>query len=146
MTEQRKEQQNLPAAPAPRSLSYPASRLAPAFELVDLAHEIEQADQLVSARTNAKLQVIADQIRNLQAKARTIMEQAASEQRLHRARCHFSKRPGQIYHLYQSGDQDCYFSLLSPADWQGKPPHRHLGSYRLENDLSWTPVPENTTD
>ncbi|OOZ41039.1 hypothetical protein BOW53_05855 [Solemya pervernicosa gill symbiont] len=29
--------------------------------------------------------------------------------------------------------------MLSPQEW-GEPPHAYLGSYRLENDMSWTAV------
>jgi hypothetical protein len=28
--------------------------------------------------------------------------------------------------------------MLSPQDWRGSPPHEFLGSYRLEQDWSWT--------
>ena len=31
-----------------------------------------------------------------------------------------------------------YFSLLSPEDWAGKPPHTFLGSFRLEADMRFT--------
>jgi hypothetical protein len=30
--------------------------------------------------------------------------------------------------------------MLSPEDWNGRPPKRFLGSYRLESDMSWTPA------
>ena len=33
-----------------------------------------------------------------------------------------------------------YFSMLSPEDWRGAPPHRFEGSYALEADMRWTPV------
>jgi hypothetical protein len=35
-----------------------------------------------------------------------------------------------------------YFSMLSPADWGGAPPHAFEGSYRLEADMRWTPAGE----
>ncbi len=35
---------------ADHSSPYPVSRLAPGFDLVDLAREIDQADQMVSSR------------------------------------------------------------------------------------------------
>ena len=44
---------------ADHSSPYPVSRLAPSFGLVDLAREIEQADQIVSGRLGAQLEVIA---------------------------------------------------------------------------------------
>jgi hypothetical protein len=50
-----------------------------------------------------------------------------------------------VYHLYRrtrDGSDAPYFSMLSPADWRGKAPDRFEGSYRLENDASFTPLDE----
>ena len=30
--------------------------------------------------------------------------------------------------------------MLSVEDWDSKPPHKHIGSYRFEHDRSWTPL------
>ena len=125
---------------ADHSAPYPVSRLAPAFGLVDLAREIEQADRMVSSRVSAQLEVIADQVRALQAQAHKILDQARQDQRLNHARCAFRRIPGHTYHLYREADGGLSFSMLSPADWGGRPPKPFLGSYRLENDLSWTPA------
>jgi len=122
------------------SSPYPVSRLTPRIGLVDLAREIDQADQQVSARLSAQLQVIADQVKALQAQARQILAQAKSDQRLHHARCSFRRIPGKIYHLYEEADGAAAFSMLSPDDWKGRPPRPFLGSYRLENDMAWTPL------
>jgi len=125
---------------AAHSSPYPVSRLAPGFGLVDLAREIEQADQMVSARLGAQLQVIAEQVKALQAQAREILQQARADQRLHHARCAFRRIPGRVYHLYEQPDGGLAFSMLSPGDWRGQPPKPFLGSYRLESDMSWTPA------
>ncbi len=123
-----------------RSAPYPVSRLAPAVELVDLAQEIARADEVIRARSNAELRLIAEQIRSLQAKAREILEAAQRDQDLHRIPCSCRRVPGKVYHLYRRDDGSRYFSLLSPADWGGHPPHTHQGAYRLEPDMRWTPV------
>jgi hypothetical protein len=127
---------------ADRSAPYPVSRLAPGFGLVDLAREIEQADQVVSGRLGAQLQVIAEQVKALQAQARAVLEQARDDQRLHHARCAFRRIPGHTYHLYEEADGALAFSMLSPEDWNGRPPRPFVGSYRLETDMSWTPAGE----
>lgn len=127
-------------AGADHSSPYPVSRLAPAMGLVDLAAEIEKANQMLSARTNAKLRVIADQMRALQKEARTILEEAQRDSDLNHARCGFKKVPGRIYHLYREAGGNLGFSMLSPEDWGGKPPNAYLGAYRLEADLSWSPA------
>lgn len=123
-----------------RSSPYPTSRLAPAFGLVELAAELEQADRMINGRTNAQLEVIAEQIRQLQAQARRLLEKAREDMQLHQARCGFRKIPGKIYHLYRDASGQLQFSMLSPEDWGGQPPQEYLGSYRLEPDMGWTAV------
>ncbi len=123
-----------------RSSPYPLSRLAPAFQAQDLAEEIARAEAILSARTGAKLRVIADQIQALQAEARKVLDQAREEQALTQAECAFKRIPGKVYHLYRKATGGSYFSMLSPADWRGAPPHELLGSFRLEADYSWTPA------
>ncbi len=122
------------------SSPYPVSRLAPAFHAPDLAEEIRRAETLLSARSGAKLRVIADQIKSLQAEARKVLDEARDEQALTHARCAFKRIPGHCYHLYRKPDGSTFFSMLSPADWRGKPPDAFVGSYRLEADHSWTPA------
>lgn len=119
---------------------YPVSRLAPAFEPFDLASEIAAADITIDTCVSAKLEVIAKQIRNLQAQAREVVEQAREDQRLHRARCAFRRLPGKVYHLYERTDGTLEFSMLSPADWRHRPPYRFVGSYRLGANIHWTPA------
>lgn len=127
-----------------RAAPYPMSRLAPRFDLVDLAAEIARADETISMVTHAKLELLRRQILALQEQARAILEEAAEAQRLHHARCNFRKVPGRVYHLYRRDDDHLYFSMLSPEDWAGAPPHRFEGSYRLENDQSYTRVGDVT--
>jgi hypothetical protein len=107
-----------------------------------MARQIAEADRVIGTVVHAKLEVIAEQIRHLQQQARTILDQAKDSAALHRAVCRFQKKPGRIYHLYERPDGSSYLSMLSPADW-GEPPHPHLGSYRLEHDMSWTPAGES---
>jgi hypothetical protein len=125
-----------------RTSPYPMSRLAPAFDLVDVAREIQKADHMLTNVVGGKLDLIADQIRALQDKARVILESAERDSRLHRVECRFAKQAGSIYHLYRRPDGAEYFSILSPADWKNKPPHEFGGSFRLGIDMSWTPLSE----
>lgn len=119
---------------------YPVSRLAPAVELLDLAKEIAHADEMINGRVTAKLQVIADQVKSLQAQARKILEDARRDQHLNHAKCAFKRIPGCTYHLYARPNGDLEFSMLSPRDWGGTPPCRFQGSFRLESDMSWVPT------
>jgi len=129
-----------PPSKADHTSPYPVSRLAPAFDLVDLAKEIALADEMLANRASAQLQVIAEQVRLLQQQAQTILQQTQRDQQLHRAKCNFQKKPGQSYHLYQDNGGQFILSLLSPDDWRGNPPNAFQGSFRLESDRSWTPL------
>lgn len=122
------------------SSPYPVSRGGQPIDLVDVAKEIQQADRMIGTRAKSKLTVIADQIRQLQEEAQKVLEETRENQELHRAQCNFKRQPGKIYHLYRRDDGSLYFSMLSPEDWNGKPPHEYQQSYRLEADMSWTPV------
>jgi hypothetical protein len=117
---------------------YPISRLAPVHDLVDIAREIQEADRMIGTVAGGKLQLLAKQIRALQEEARNLMDAARRDAALHRASCQFKRRPGHVYHLYRKPDGTLYFSMLSPDDWRGAPPHPFEGSYRLEPDMSWT--------
>lgn len=125
---------------ADHAAPYPVSRLAPTIELVDLAQEIAKADSMLSNVATGKLRTIAEQVRALQNQAREVLESVQRDQELHRAQCNFKRQPGKIYHLYRKPDATTYFSMLSPNDWGGTPPHAFVASYRLEADMSWTPA------
>jgi len=125
-----------------RAMPYPTSRLAAPIELVDMAREIEKSDQALGLVVGAKLEVIRDQMRALQEQARMLLEEAQLSARLQRASCSFRKIPGKTYHLYRRPDGELYFSMLSPEEWRGAPPHVFEGSYKVEIDLSLRPLGE----
>jgi hypothetical protein len=125
-----------------RAAPYPLSRLSAAFDLVDVAREIQQADATIAAVAQGELTVIAEQIRALQDKARAVLARVHADRELHRAQCNFEKKPGQTYHLYRREDGVLYFSLLGPDEWRLKHAQTFVGSYRLEPDQSWTPLGE----
>jgi len=120
--------------------AYPTSRLAPRFEPIDQIEFLKESDRLLGAVVHGKLKVIVEQINFLKSQAKMILEEARMNMDLHRALCSFEKRVGHVYHLYEKQDGATYFSLLSPEDWRGSPPHGFIGSYKLESDLSWSVV------
>ena len=128
------------------SSPYPVSRLGPATELIDLAHVIAHADETIASHVNSKLKLIANQIQSLQAEAEHILKQAQRDQTLHRAICQSQRIVGKTYFLYSKQSGERYFSLLSPLDWRGQPPHPFLGAYRLEQDMSWTEIHDLNLD
>jgi len=61
MSEKKADLLNAEAKQLPAHASrYPLSRLAPQFDLVDMAREIQEADRVLNLRASAKLQVIAN--------------------------------------------------------------------------------------
>jgi len=123
------------------SSPYPVSRLGAPISLVDTAREIESASASVALRTNAQLEVILEQMRTLQERAREIIEQAARDVDLIHVECRFRRVPGRMYHLYERADGHRYFSMLSP-DELGYTSAEFIGSFRFEYDQSWTRMDE----
>ena len=121
---------------------YPVSRLAAPISLVDTAKLIEQASETVALRTNAQLEVIVEQMRALQERARAIVEQASRDVDLIHAECRFRRVAGRIYHLYEKSGGQRYFSMLGPDDFGGHSPTGFVASFRYEPDESWTRVDE----
>jgi hypothetical protein len=120
--------------------------MAPSFSLVDVAQEIERADQQLATSLGGKLGIIAEQIRGLQEKARALALRAQRDAELHRARCNFEKRPGGVYHLYRREDGERWFLMLGPDEWSTPQAHTFEGSYRLEADMSFTRLDAEETD
>ena len=120
-----------------RTSPYPLSRLSAPHDLVDVAREIQKADEIIGAVTSGKLALIAEQIRLLQEQARAVIDEARRDVDLHRAACAFRKRPGAVYHLYRKADDSLYFSMLSPEDWRGEPPDAFEGSHVLGVDQTF---------
>jgi Protein of unknown function (DUF2452) len=126
-----------PSAQAP----YPLSRTAPAFSLVNVAREIEKADEQLATVTGGKLLLLAEQIRSLQARAEALLVRAKRDADLHRVRCAFEKRVGGTYHVYREPDGTEWFSLFAPEEWRTGAP-TYVASYRLEADMSFTDLRE----
>ncbi|XP_047351106.1 uncharacterized protein C1orf50 homolog isoform X1 [Vespa velutina] len=117
-------------------------------DLVALAKEIQKADDYIKANACNKLQVIVEQMKFLQRQAESILLEVNQNIKLHHAACNFVKHPGQVYHLYERKSGQCYFSMLNPEEWGSSGPSQtYKGSYRLEQDHSWTPISDiNTKD
>lgn len=112
----------------------------PRVDLVELAQQIQMADDFVQSSVANKLTVIVEQVRLLQKQAQAILEEGKRNAQLHRAACNFKKVPGSTYYLYRRSTEQEYFSMIKPEEWGSSCPHEFLGGYRLEFDMSWTPL------
>lgn len=115
-------------------------RKMPRTDLIELARQIETADEFIKANVSNKLAVIAEQVQFLQKQAHRILKEAQLNAKLHHAACNFKKVPGSVYYLYKRPNGQEYFSMIKPEEWGSKCPHEFLGGYRLESDLTWTPT------
>ncbi|KAL1428511.1 hypothetical protein MTO96_002881 [Rhipicephalus appendiculatus] len=115
-------------------------RKMPRTDLIELARQIETADDFIKANVSNKLTVIAEQVQFLQKQAYRILEEAQLNTRLHHAACNFKKVPGSVYYLYKRPNGQEYFSMIKPEEWGPQCPHEFLGGYRLESDFTWTPT------
>lgn len=123
-----------------RSSPYPVSRLAPPHDLVDVARQIQEADQLLGTVAHARLSTIARQMAALRAEAQRILDETKASLDLHRAHCSFVKRPGHAYHAYRRASGEVWLSMVGPDEWgeAAAADRTHLGTYRLELDQRWT--------
>ncbi|XP_071376833.1 uncharacterized protein C1orf50 homolog [Centroberyx affinis] len=122
--------------------SYQTNRVGDPMDLVALATQVQRGDDFVKANASNKLTVIADQIRYLQQQARKVLEDAKKDADLHHAACNIVKKPGTMYYLYQRPSGQKYFSIISPKEWGPSCPHPFVGAYKLQHDMSWTPIEE----
>ncbi|XP_039971806.1 uncharacterized protein C1orf50 homolog [Xiphias gladius] len=122
--------------------SYQTNRVGDPTDLVALAAQVQKGDDFIKANACNKLTVIADQIRYLQEQARKVLEEAKRDSDLHHAACNIVKKPGNMYYLYQRPSGQKYFSIISPKEWGPSCPHSFVGAFKLQHDMSWTPVDE----
>ncbi|CAL4082225.1 unnamed protein product, partial [Meganyctiphanes norvegica] len=92
------------------------NKTATSTDLVELAQQIQTANQFTKANVGNKLQVIAEQVRFLQEQARKILEEANESNDLHHVACNFVKKPGTTYHQYIRESGQKFFSMISPDD------------------------------
>ncbi|KAG7262946.1 hypothetical protein CRUP_018089 [Coryphaenoides rupestris] len=119
---------------------YQTNRAGDPMDLVSLAAQVQKGDDFIKANACNRLTVIADQIRYLQEQARKVLEDAKKDADLHHAACNIVKKPGNFYYLYQRPSGQKYFSIISPQEWGSSCPHPFIAGYKLQHDMSWTPL------
>lgn len=117
--------------------SYRATRRE-AGDLEKLIETLQTSETQVKNTALNKLQVIGEQIKFLQKQAHEILSSAATDAELHNVPCNFVKVPGQIYHLYERPTGERLWSMISPEEFGDNCMNKHLGSYRMEVDRSFT--------
>jgi len=111
------------------------------FDLMELAEQVQKADQFTRAVAGSKLSVIAEQVRFLQEQARKVLEEARLNNLINKTACNFKKVPGKTYYIYKQrkNPDEEMLSMISPEEWGPGGPE-FVAGYRLEFDMSWTPL------
>ncbi|XP_023339996.1 uncharacterized protein C1orf50 homolog isoform X2 [Eurytemora carolleeae] len=109
------------------------------MDLVKLAEKIQGGDQFNIGAAASKLILIAAQVKFLQDQALKILADARLDNLLNQTTCIFKKIPGRTYYVYKQRrfPEREIISMISPEEWGDDCPV-FVGSYRLEEDLSWT--------
>lgn len=88
-----------------------------------------------------KLKQLAKQMEKLKQEAQDIMDDTFLQHTLQNVDCQCKKISGTTYHLYCDEEiNKQYFSLVSPAEWNGKNKHSFLGSYYYDYDKTYVKV------
>jgi hypothetical protein len=104
--------------------------------------QLKDSESHVKNTAYNKLDVIAEQIKFLQSQAKQILEKSSMDTKLHSIPCNFIKSPGNTYHLYERSSGEKFWSMVSPQEFGSSNKNEYLGSWRLENDKSYTKVDE----
>lgn len=109
------------------------------YDLVELAGQLQKADEFTRAVAGSKLTVIAEQVRFLQEQARKVLEDARLSSLLNSTSCNFKKIPGTTYYVYKQrrNPELEFISMIGPQEWGASCPE-FVAAYRLEADMSWT--------
>lgn len=81
-----------------------------------------QNDKIVKAiqrnsNNYSKLKVLFKQMENIKKEIEEIVKESIETENLEKINCNFKKIPGKNYFLYQKPDNEFFFSMLSPKEW-----------------------------
>jgi hypothetical protein len=102
---------------------------------------LAEAKREIQSSAMRRLEALEEVHRKLVEQAHAIVEAARRDLALHDLPVHAIKLRGREYHLYEREDRSPgrFFSILTPDEHaQADPRSRHLASYRLNEDSSWT--------
>ena len=100
-----------------------------------------EAKREIKTQAIRKLEMLDEVHRDLIRKANAILDQAKKDIFLHELPMNSAKIRGQTYFLYQESENSVskFFSILEPHEYvKADPVAVFLGSYRLNEDSTWT--------
>ena len=136
-------------------LPYPVSPGDAPFKSLERWLDIERAPvgreavREIKSQTIRKLEMLDEMHRDLVRRANGILESAREDIRMHDIRMHAAKIRNKVYYLYCYGNAEDseFFSILEPEEYlMADPEARFVGAFHLNDDSSWTPMPEEGSD
>ena len=82
----------------------------------------------------SKLKLLAQQAELLKMQIKEVIQDGILNNNLHDVDCGFKKVSGNTYYLYKKKEDEYFFSLLSPQDWNDSPPYEYVASYLYDHD------------
>ena len=95
-------------------------------QLIEIPNlQLLQQDKIIKAvqrnsNNYSKLKILFKQMQNIKNEIEEVIRESVETENLEKIKCNFKKIPGKNYYLYQNPDEEFFFSMLSPKEWNSK--------------------------
>lgn len=86
----------------------------------------------------SKLKILFKQLENIKREIEEVVKESVETENLEKIKCNFKKIPGKNYYLYQNPDEEYFFSMLSPKEWNSK--NNFIDEYFYDYDHTFQKV------
>ena len=86
----------------------------------------------------SKLKILFKQLENIKREIEEVVKESVETENLEKIKCNFKKIPGKNYYLYQNPDEEFFFSMLSPKEWNSK--NNFINEYFYDYDHTFQKV------
>ena len=102
-----------------------------------------QNDKIVKAvqrnsNNYSKLKVLFKQMENIKREIEEVVKESIATENLEKIKCNFKKIPGKNYFLYQKPNNELFFSMLSPKEWDSN--NNFIDEYFYDYDHTFQKV------
>ena len=86
----------------------------------------------------SKLKVLFKQMENIKREIEEVVKESIETENLEKIKCNFKKIPGKNYYLYQKPNNELFFSMLSPKEWNSN--NNFIDEYFYDYDHTFQKV------
>lgn len=90
----------------------------------------------------AKIKCLVNQYKFIKRELEDVLINCNLNNFLNSVKMSSKKYVNNIYHLYKNKDKEYYLSIISPEEFNYKNKNQYFGSYKLENDFTWSIIKE----